>query len=246
MTRTLGLHQVSDEDLTRLLRALAREGFGAQVTRKALVLHKLGHLEGELDVLVGHERKAAIAIVSSVLLERKHRPTARAQLLWAGPRPTGEGSRDPYEALQELIATAERELMWAGVDLDLDARLLRSLHAAQRGRGLSVTLVLAELRDEERSAVRAKAESLFQRRLPLPEIYAPTSERLVSPLPRCMIADMSSMVLLTGAPVLVEPDESAVCSGVLVAEPGCATGLLAQHRVMIDTGTLLRLELSGG
>src|SRR5689334_1851655 len=136
MDDSLGLHRLADADLERLARALYKDQIATPVQLGGLVLAKLGHVEEHLTLLVGQSKTAALAIIGAVLNERRARRGGQAGLLWAGPHGTGAGTREPHDGLLELIATAERSVLWSGVEPSHDARLLRSLHAAQRGRDL--------------------------------------------------------------------------------------------------------------
>jgi hypothetical protein len=232
-----GIHSLPNAELLRLAKAIARADFAERVSRAALVLAKFGHLEGELELLMGHEKRAALAIIGAILRERERAPAFRASVAWAGPHPTGQGTREPYELLVELIATAERSVLFAGVDLERDARLLRSLHAAQRGRSLEVNLILAQ----PDPAYAERASDLFRSFLPWPNLYVPDVQRVEVPLPQCLVADETRGVLLAGAPPAVEAPDNNVTAGILLEDPHGATALYAQWRLLIDTGALVQL-----
>ncbi len=231
----VGLHRLTDAELERLLGTLAKLAHGDKLNRMTLELSRFGHLEQHLSVLVGQQKSVAITIVSAVLLERRSHGASGSTLLWAGPPPTGRGAREPYEVIRDCIATAERTFFWAGVDLQRDARLLSSLHAAQRGRELTVTLVL----ERAGAAIEEAAYELFLERLPQPTLYAAAaSDGLVSPLPQCIVVDETDVLVCAGGPVTVEPDDRAVTLGVQVHEPALARALLANWYDLIDAGKL--------
>jgi xanthine/CO dehydrogenase XdhC/CoxF family maturation factor len=221
-----------------LISALARPDFADPVSRGALVLAKFGHLESELDVLVGHSKRAAIAIVAAVLRERQRSSVAHAQAVWSGPPPTGQGTLAPYELLMELIATAERSVLFTGVDLQRDERLLRSLHAAQRGRELQVMLVLSHT--DNAAAARA-AEALFADRKPWPELFAPSPQPAPQALPLSLLADDARGVVLTGAAPVVEAPDHELTAGLLIENAGVVAALRAQWQLLIDAGQLARV-----
>jgi hypothetical protein len=237
MPQIPGIHALPSAELLRLAQAIARADFAEKVSRAALVLAKFGHLESELDVLVGHDKRAALAIVSAILRERERAPAFRANVTWSGPAPTGQGTREPYALLVELIATAERSLLLTGVDLERDERLLRSLHAAQRGRALDASLILAlpDARHAERAA------DLFRTFKPWPALYAPDPARVTTALPRCLIVDEARFVVIAGEPPQVEAPDTCVTTGVLVEDAHAVTALYAQWRTLIDTGAVLPL-----
>jgi hypothetical protein len=241
MQPTSGLHRLSEADLTRLAAAIARKSMALPITRAGLVLAKFGHLEGNLDTLVGHDQKTALAIVTAVLRERGHRASGGAGLAWSGPPLTGAGARAPYELLVELIATAESSLVFTGVDLQRDARLLRSLHAAMRGRGLSVRLLVASA-----AADHTQAHALFLDHTPWPELYMPAPGRLQGPLPVCLLADKRRGLLLAGAPADPEADEREITAGFLLEHEEVVAALQAQWEVLIESGAFTPLTAAGG
>jgi hypothetical protein len=239
----VGLHKVSSAELVRLVRAIAREDFADPVTRAALVLAKFGHLEDQLDALVGRDKAAATAILSAVLHERSSAPARAVTGVWSGPAPTGQGTRDVYDSLLELIATAEQSLLLTGADLERDARLLRSLHSAQRGRSLHAVVVLSGAAAEvDRSALEELARELFQERLPWPELYVPDVARVRSAIPVALLADHKRALILSGAPPAIEAEDYELTQGVLVEDDAVVTALWAQWQVLIDGAALLPLR----
>ena len=237
MAQVPGIHNLPDAELLRLARALARDDFGERVSRAALVLAKFGPLEGELDGLVGHEKRAALAIIKAILGERQRAPSWRASVAWAGPPPTGQGTRAPYDLLRELIATAEKSLLFVGADLQRDARLLRSLHAAQRGRELVAQVILAQPEPDFASL----AEGLFSNFRPWPTLFAPNPGAVRVPLPVCLVADQARAVVLAGAAPEVESPDQDLTAGVLLEDVHGATALAAQWHALIEHGAILPL-----
>jgi hypothetical protein len=249
MEQTLGLHRLADDDLTRILRALYKEQIASPVQRRGLVLAKLGHLEEHLGALIGHSKTAAIAILSAVLQERRALRGAQASLLWSGPAGTGAGTRDPHEGVQELIATAQQSVLWIGANMHDDARLLRSLHAAQRGRGLEVTLLLdlplARGRSAALAALKAAASELFWQASELPTLLVAAEDTLLPPWPRCLVLDDERMALLAGAPSSVEPDERHITFGLVVTQGSLARTLTLTWRALLERGLLVPLGAPG-
>lgn len=241
------LNALPDAELLRLARAIAREDFAEPVSRAALVLAKFGHLDAQLETLLGHSKRAALAIVSAILRERQRSVTSRAAVAWEGPAPTGQGTRAPYQALIELIATAEKELLFTGVDLERDARLLKSLHAAQRGRELEATVILSlpsaqqDAREHTSHVERAAeiARELFGSFEPWPRLYYPSQAALRGPLPQCLLADRSRGLLLAGAAPEVEASEQVLTAGISLEDATCIAALYAQWQLLIDTGAML-------
>jgi len=246
------LNALPDADLLRLARAIARADFAEPISRAALALAKLGHLESQLETLLGHSKRAALAIVGAILRERQRSvTTSRAVVAWDGPAPTGQGTRAPYEVMIELIATAERELLFTGVDLQRDARLLRSLHAAQRGRELQAVVILAAPVTQldapahtahfERSAELAR--ELFGSFKPWPLLYYPRPA-LRGTLPQCLLADRARGLLLAGAPPEVEASEQVLTAGISLEDATCIAALYAQWQLLIDTGAMLPFNVA--
>lgn len=66
-----GLSRVSTEDLTRLLRIVHRGTVPFPISRASLVLCAFGHLEGELDLLIGRDQAGARAMLVAVIAERR-------------------------------------------------------------------------------------------------------------------------------------------------------------------------------
>jgi hypothetical protein len=66
-----GLSKVSEEDLERLLRIVHRAAVPFPITRASLVLCAFGHLEAELDLLVGLDQRGARALLVAVIAERR-------------------------------------------------------------------------------------------------------------------------------------------------------------------------------
>ncbi|MET0385389.1 MAG: hypothetical protein ABW321_05495 [Polyangiales bacterium] len=232
-----GIHSLPDAELLRLAKAIAREDFKSPVSRAALVLAKFGHLEGQLDALVGHDKRAALAIIGAILRERQRAPASRAGIAWSGPSPTGHGTRAPYDLLVELIATAEHDVWFTGVDLVREARLLRSLHAAQRGRELRAVVILAS------GAVRdlQLADELFGTFKPWPELYAPDPNRLRGALPLSLLSDRTRGVVLAGAAPDVESPDHDLTAGILLEDALHIGALYTQWQTLIDIGAIVPL-----
>jgi hypothetical protein len=142
----------------------------------------------------------------------------------------------------ELIATAEHSLLLTGADLERDARLLRSLHSAQRGRSLKAIVVLSgAAADVDRAALHALAHELFQERTPWPELFVPDVARVRSAIPVALLSDQKRALILSGAPPAIEPEDCALTQGVLVEDDAVVTALWAQWQVLMDCSALLPL-----
>jgi hypothetical protein len=240
-----GLTNVPDAVLVRLLRVVWRDQLTFPISRAGLLLAKLGSLDGQLDVLIGQSKSAAIAILSAVLHERRRGRSAHAaHVVWSGPPASGADTLSAASLLSELIATAERSLLFTGAELQRDERALRSLHAAQRGRSLEVRVVLAAGQRHDQTHLRAQVQELFHGSGPAPAVYVPDPARLHAALPICLVADRERAVVLAGAPPELEADERSVTAGLSITDAQTASALEAQWQSLIDSAALLLLAPS--
>lgn len=67
---TNGVTRVPSDELKRLLKALHRGLLRTPITRSGLIEAAFGHLEAELDAVVGRDKAAAQALIVCVLAER--------------------------------------------------------------------------------------------------------------------------------------------------------------------------------
>ncbi len=67
-----GVTRVPSDELKRLLKALHRGLLRTPITRSGLIEAAFGHLEAELDAVVGRDKAAAQALIVCVLGERAH------------------------------------------------------------------------------------------------------------------------------------------------------------------------------
>lgn len=66
-----GLSRVSDDDLKRLLKTLHRGHLRTPITRSGLIEAAFGHIEADLDPMVGRDLPSAQALIVCVLAERQ-------------------------------------------------------------------------------------------------------------------------------------------------------------------------------
>ena len=240
-----GLSHVPDAVLVRLLRIVWRDQLPFPISRAGLLLARVGSLEGQLDVLIGQSKSAAIAIISAVLHERRARQTTSgANVVWSGPPPSGVDAREAQSVLNELIATAERSLLFTAVDLSRDERVLRSLHAAMRGRELRVRVVLCAGQSPHDTHLHAQVHALFHGSGPKPAVYVPDPLHVRGALPMCLVADRERAVVFAGAPPELEPDERSVSAGLSITDAHAASALEAQWESLIESAALVPLASS--
>lgn len=270
LEKTPGLHRVPDAELVRLMRALARDQIASPVTRAGLLLARFAANEAQLDALIGLPKNAVLALLGAVLRERQQRVRARIALAWAGAEIGASGARDPFELLSELLATAERNVVWSGARLERDQRLLRTLDAAVETRGLEARVVIAAALScgtapgadpsraeppanvkldpaapKPRAELAKLASELFRGSAARPQLYVPDPARLRAPLPRYLVVDEQRALILSGAAPELEADAQAWSVGALIEEPAFCAQLAAQTRELIESGALVRL-LEGG
>lgn len=204
----MGLHQVSNDELRRLVRAIYRKALPCPITRAGLVVAQFGDLEGHLDALIGRDRAAALAIIHVVLTERDaaHSSSANvrsnAELLWQGPRPTGSALREPLEWVKDRLAQAQREVLWSGIPAAARHNLLQTLHAAQRGRSLQVQLIVRGCMAEAESF---RAENFFHGD-PRPQCIAAPPEAIQPP--GCLVIDGQRALLFHNPDILLDDEDS--------------------------------------
>jgi hypothetical protein len=230
-----GLHRVPEADLVRLLRAVASDQLPAPITRAGLLIGQFASLEGQLDVIIGLGKREAIALLSAVVQERRHRPTPASSLAWAGPAGTGADSRAPSDVLRELIATASLSVFMSGVQLERDQPFLSSLQAAQRGRKLEVCVVLEA---GDRVSSLALAQSLYREPQFRAALYVPAPEHVRGVLPYCVLVDHARGLLLAGAAPELEGDDKNVSAGFLIDDAKLVGALERQWQTLIANAAL--------
>ena len=131
----------------RLLRSVWRDQLTFPISRAGLVLARVGSLEGQLDVLDRAEQdprrsRSSVRCCTSGAVDST---SARRERGVVGPAAERRGcTRAPQSVLRELIATAERSLLFTrqsicGAMSACCGRCTRHM----RGRALNVRVVLA-------------------------------------------------------------------------------------------------------
>jgi phosphatidylserine/phosphatidylglycerophosphate/cardiolipin synthase-like enzyme len=131
-----GLVDVSTSSLTRLHAALASGRLRAPLSRAKLIAHGIREqLDALTAALEGHNRDAALALLSAVLTERARHERPAPELVWSGPEEGTRGTaRDTAIILRELFDSAHERVILAGYSFRNAEKLLAPLHQAmQRG-----------------------------------------------------------------------------------------------------------------
>ena len=241
MKNTLGLHRVSSAELQRLVRSIYKNHFEFPISRRGLMLAKFGDLEGHLSPLVGLDRHAALTVLSAVLQARgaigqapsadssaagQGLPSSAAfggELLWQGPGSPGHGHREPLALVQQWIAEAEQSILWSGIPVSARHRAFQSLHAAQRGRSLAVTLILVGTVEEGRKLV----EETFVHGAPRPTCFVAPPETVIPPT--CLVMDNSRLLWFgSDGDLLDQEDDGPLRSAIALQQASLAGAMTEQ------------------
>ncbi len=227
-----GLSRVSTADLKRLLKALHRELLPSPITRAGLIEVAFGNIEGDLDAVVGRDIASAKALVVCVLAEREAERGLGTTLSVQGPAVAGTRSRDLYEQVSELLATALERVDVVGFPAAGDARLARSLLALVDGRSVRARLVCA-------GTVEALREALEPRGLLRDEIevFACAEVALTG---RAMVIDRER-VLVTSGELDSTEDAGRLDLGVRLDDRAYATALHEEIERLIRARKLTRV-----
>jgi len=165
-----GLHRLSNAELKRLLRALHRGALPSPITRSALIEKAFGHIEGHLDLVVGRDLAAAKALIVAVLSERASDGSGVSQrtsasLVYMGPPAPATRSRDTFEQVRELLASATKSAELYGLGSEEDRGVLRTVAALMAGRDVRVRLVFE---GDGTAEARARAQAYVRQRFPSP------------------------------------------------------------------------------
>ena len=230
----VGLSRVQSDDLTRLLKLLHRNFFQGKVTRARLIELAFGHLEGELDALVGHEPAVARALIAAVLAERTHLKEEPPVLQYCGVVAPGTRSRDVIEQVRELLGGALESVLMVGVGLGDDRRLMKALDAVMEGLNLTIRLLLdAHGHEDKVAAARAFVATHFRERRGL-QAFVSVGARLTA---RALVVD-GRRVLVTSADLTTLEDDQRIDMGAIFDAPSYATQLKDECERMIASGAL--------
>jgi hypothetical protein len=233
----VGLSRVHSDDLTRLLKLIHRGFFTGKVTRARLIELAFGHLEGELDALVGQEPSTARLLIAAVLAERTHLKAEPPVLHYCGVSAPGTRSRDVLEQVRELLGGALESVLMIGVTLADDRRLMKALAAVMEGRDLTIRLLLdAHGQPEPVAAARAFISTHFRERRKL-EAFVSVGAQLTG---RALVVD-ARRVLVTSAELTTLEDDQRIDLGATFDAASYAGQLKDECERMIASGALQRV-----
>jgi hypothetical protein len=136
-----GLHRLSNDELKRLLRALHRGALPSPITRSALIEKAFGHIEADLEPIVGRDVESAKTMIGVLFKQRAAAPKSAVELSYMGAPAPGTRSRDLLEQARTLITSATKRVELSGLDPADSRGLLRTVAAVREGRGVAVRLV---------------------------------------------------------------------------------------------------------
>ncbi|MDB4974589.1 MAG: hypothetical protein JWN48_2930 [Myxococcaceae bacterium] len=218
MPQEFGLHRLATPELTRLLRALHRDVFTSPITRSALIEKAFGHIEADLDLVVGRDVASAKALIIAVINERDGIRGQLASLSYCGVPAPGTRSRDVIDQVRELVASATRSVHLYGLTLGDDRGLLRTLAALMSGRDVKVRLVFDGAGESDPVArTRAfVAESLRHNHNELLEAFVCTRARLRG---RVLVVD-DTKVLVGSGDLTASEEDACIDFGAVFSDGG--------------------------
>ena len=180
MPQEYGLHRLATPELKRLLRALHRGALPEPITRSGLIEKAFGHIEADLDLVVGRDVAAAKALVVAVLNERDGVRGQGTAFSYCGVPTPGTRSRDLVDQVRELAASATQSIHLYGLRIADDRGLLRTVASLMSGRDVRVRLVFDSAGDADAASLvqRYLSEQLGAHRAELLEAYVSGAARL--------------------------------------------------------------------
>src|SRR4051794_31853651 len=110
----MSLVAVGTGELEGLLRRIKRSELECPLSPD---LPSMDTLAVQAPALFGHDQPATVALVESVLAERRvPRPTI--ELVWTGPEAKATHSRDTAVVVREMFSAAEQSVLVAGYAFD--------------------------------------------------------------------------------------------------------------------------------
>lgn len=266
---TRGLHALLDvpvHELELLARAIEAGRVTAPVTElglRAEGLHPfIAHVEALAVFPDGASLRAALEFACAAVRREAQRPAP--QVVWSGPEPVEGRARLTGIVLEQLFASARREVLIAGYSFDHGEAVLAPLHAVMRDRRVSVEIILDCSRERIWQPIApdqllAKVVDRFSKRVwtfgdPRPVLYhdprtlvreASYKDREmhapVSMHAKCVIVDRQRT--LVGSANFSERAQARNLEvGVLLDDAEFAETLLFQWRAAMGHGYVLRVE----
>ena len=239
MSQEFGLHRLATPELKRLLRALHRDVFESPIARSALIEKAFGHIEADLDLIVGRDVAGAKALVVAVLNERDGARGQLAALSYCGVPTPGTRSRDLSDQVRELCASATKSIQLYGLrlsDNETEAGLLRTLGSIMRGRDVKVRLVFdgSGQVDPIARARQFVASGLGDNSNELVEAFVSTHARLRA---RLVVVD-DSKVLLTSGDLGATEEDGNLDFGAVFGDDGYIRQLADEWTRMVASGVV--------
>jgi phosphatidylserine/phosphatidylglycerophosphate/cardiolipin synthase-like enzyme len=259
------LYELSVHDLELLVRAVETGRVSAPVTElglRAEGLHAfMPHVQDLAVFPDGPSLLAAVRLLSMTARRDAGRP--RSQVVWSGPEPIEGRARLTAIVLEQLFASARREVFIAGYSFDQGEAVLEPLHAVMVERGVSAEIVLDCSREKVWQPIApelllAKVVERFTKRVwtfgdPTPvlhhdprtlvrepshhggEMYAPVSMHA-----KCVIVD-GQRVLVGSANFSARAQVRNIEVGALLDDAEFAEALLFQWRAAMGHGYVVRV-----
>lgn len=169
------LSRVPDSTLEHLRGAIASDRLRMPITRAALLDQGIQHQHEALEgALSGHSAPACLAILDTVLAERRAGKRPPPELVWSGPERSNSTARDTAVVLRALFERAQKQVILAGYDFTRGSSLLEPLWIAMRDRGVEARFFVhieqtAQVLSDEAAYANGKVRDLITQIWPFGE-----------------------------------------------------------------------------
>jgi hypothetical protein len=209
-------------------------------------------LASRAPALFGHDEKATLALIDSVLAERE-RPKPALELVWTGPDAKASLSRDTAVVVKEMFAVARKSVLIAGYAFDHGDRILEPLYEVMRDHHVAAELFLDIPRADNPDAVERHVIAFVDRFLranwpfgsPEPRIYYDPrtvwGDDYASIHAKCVVVD-ERVTLVGSANFTGRGQARNIEVGVRIEDTGFAETLLHQWRQAIQQDLLVRAK----
>ncbi len=161
----VGRCEVSTDDLRQLAAAISDSHFSLPLTQTSLSFQGFGHLVPVLTPFFGLAREPLLALVHSVLAERRRFLGKKLDLVWSGSDAGMSYARYTKIVVPELIGSARHRVTVAGYSFDGGAGVFEALHMAMNERNVAVRFFLDIKQLCERLEQRLQADKQRHARL---------------------------------------------------------------------------------